>query len=136
MTASATPENYTTLTDATKPCLCDRQPAKLAKLAVDLHKHLIQMPVQLEEAAQMRNSLLSDLCREQRPTRFHQNRMVSWLMSTHARPRDTRPFAATVGAARTSLRQTNHFWRAIEVSEWTAHGPCATTVGGSPKELL
>ena len=80
---------------------------KLAKLAVDLHKHLIQMPVQLEEAAQMRNSLLSDLCREQRPTRFHQNRMVSWLMSTHARPRDIRPFAATVGAARTSLRQTN-----------------------------
>jgi hypothetical protein len=39
---------------------------EIAELAVDLHEHLIQMPTPLGEAAQMRNSLLSDLCREHR----------------------------------------------------------------------
>ena len=43
----------------------DRPPQE-AELTVDLHEHLIQMPTPLGEAAQMRNPLLSDLCREHR----------------------------------------------------------------------
>jgi hypothetical protein len=39
---------------------------EVAELAVDLHKDLIQMPPPLGKAAQMRNPLLSDLCREHR----------------------------------------------------------------------
>jgi len=41
-------------------------PPGIAELAVDLHKDLIQMPPQLGEVAQVRNPLLSDLCREHR----------------------------------------------------------------------
>jgi hypothetical protein len=56
-------------------------PPQVAELAVDLHEHLIQMPTPLGEAAQTRNTVLSDLCREHRAKRFHQNRIVSGLMS-------------------------------------------------------
>jgi hypothetical protein len=57
------------------------RPPEIAELAVDLHEHLIQVPTPLGEAAQMRNPVLSELCREQRAKPFHQNRIVSWLMS-------------------------------------------------------
>jgi hypothetical protein len=56
-------------------------PPEITELAIDFHKDLIQMPPPLGEAAQMRNPLLSDLCANIGPNRFHQNRTVSWLMS-------------------------------------------------------
>jgi len=40
--------------------------AGLVGLAVDLHEHLIQVPLPLDEAAHARNPLLSDLGREHR----------------------------------------------------------------------
>jgi hypothetical protein len=47
------------------PFVIDSAP-EIAELAVDLHKHLIQMPPPLRIAAPVRDSLLSDLGSEQR----------------------------------------------------------------------
>jgi hypothetical protein len=99
-------------------------PPEIAELAVDLHKHLIQMPPPLGEVAQMRNPLLSDLCRE------HQAEPVP--------PKSDGLMADVDPALRqeildVSQRQwvphghhydeTDYFWRAVEISEWAAHGP-------------
>jgi hypothetical protein len=54
---------------------------KVVELAVDLHKHLIQMPASLRIGAHVRDASLTDLGGEHRPNWFHQNRTVSWLMS-------------------------------------------------------
>src|SRR5580700_10218353 len=54
---------------------------KIAELAVDLHKHLIQMPAQLRIGSHLHDLPLSDLGGEYRPKPVPPNRMVSWLMS-------------------------------------------------------
>src|SRR5258708_28960886 len=54
---------------------------KVVELAVDLHKHLVQMPAPLRIAAHVRDASLTDLGGEHRANRFHQNRTVLWLMS-------------------------------------------------------
>ena len=57
---------------------------KIAELAVDLHKHLIQMPAPTEDRRAyvlFRTRLLRISAANIGPNRFHQNRMVSWLIS-------------------------------------------------------
>src|SRR5271167_3387313 len=54
---------------------------EIAELAVDLHKHLVQMPSPLRVAAHLRHPLLSDLSGEHRTKPVPPNRTVSWLMS-------------------------------------------------------
>jgi hypothetical protein len=40
--------------------------SEITELAVDLHKHLVQVPTPLRIATHVRDSLLPDLCREYR----------------------------------------------------------------------
>src|SRR3984957_17923650 len=99
-------------------------PPEIAELAIDLHKDLIQMPTPLGEAAQMRNPLLSDLCREHRakpvpPKSDGLMADVDPALGQEVLDVSQRQWVPHVH----HYDQTNHFWRAVEISEWAVHGP-------------
>ena len=54
---------------------------EIAELAIDLHEDFVQMPSPFDVAVNARKALLPDLAANIGPNRFHQKRMVSWLMS-------------------------------------------------------
>ena len=55
-------------------------PPQIMLLAVDLHKHLVEVPPPNGYRPAV-NALTSDFSGEHRPDRFHQKRTVSWQMS-------------------------------------------------------
>src|SRR5271170_3827769 len=100
----------------------DRSP-EIAELAVDLHKDLIQMPPPLGEAAQMRNPLLSDLCRE------HRAKSVPPKSDSLMADVDPALGQQILNVAQRQWvshvhhhDQTDHFRRAVEISERVVHG--------------
>jgi hypothetical protein len=80
-------------------------PPQVAELAVDLHEHLIQMPTPLGEAAQTRNPVLSDLCREHRanPVPPKSDSLMADIDPALGQ-QILNVAQATAGTARTSLR--------------------------------
>jgi hypothetical protein len=99
---------------APAPDICTRA----AELTVDLHEHLIQMPTPLGEAAQMRNPVLSDLCRE------HRAKPVPSKSDGLMADVDPEPGQEILDVSQRQWvphvhhhDQTNHFWRAVEIAE-------------------
>jgi len=99
-------------------------PPEIAGLAVDLHEHLIQVPSPLDEAAHARNPLLSDLGREHRtkpvpPKSDGLMADVDPALSQEILDISQRKRVPHVHHD----DQTNHFWRAVEITERVPHGP-------------
>src|SRR5208282_4334742 len=58
------------------------------------------------------------------PNRFHQNRTVSWLMFDPALGQRILDVAQRQRVPHVHhYDQTNHLWRAVEISKWAARGP-------------
>src|SRR5260370_41671634 len=96
---------------------------EIAELASDLHERLIQMPTPLRIAAHVRHPLLSDLGSEHRakpvppkPDRLMAN--VDPALSQEVLDVAQRQRVFHVH----HHDQTDHFWRAVEISERVAHG--------------
>jgi hypothetical protein len=81
--------------------------------------------------------LLSDLCREHQvePVPQKSNGLMADV-DPRARPRDPRRCAATVGTHVHHGDQTDHFWRAVEISEWAGPGPELPRSEAGPKNAL
>ena len=82
------------------------------------------MPTPLGEAAQMRNPLLSDLCREHRakpvpPKSDSLMADVDLAFGQEVLDVSQRQWVPHLH----HHDQTNHFWRAVEIAEWAAPGP-------------
>ena len=72
-------------------------PPKIAELAVDLHKHLIQMPTPLGKRRRCATRFFRISAANIGPNRFHQKRMVSWLMSIPRPARRSSTFRSDSG---------------------------------------
>src|SRR5271154_4688016 len=95
------------------------RPPEIAELAIDLHKDLIQMPPPLGEVAKMRNPLLSDLCREHRAKPVPPK--SDGLMADFDPALGQQILNVTQRQWVPHLHhydQTDHLWRAVEISEW------------------
>ena len=108
---------------------------KVAELAIDLHKHLIQMPAPLRIAAHLRDASLANLGGKDWAKPFHQNRTVSSLMSIPRWPANPRRCGARAGIDVHHHDQTDDLRRAVEISERIAHAP-RLTQPGQPENLL
>src|SRR5271166_5390155 len=96
---------------------------KIAELAVDLHKDLVQVPSPLRITAHVRYSFLSDLSSKHRakpvppkPDRLMANvdpALGQEILDVAQRQRVFHVHHHD---------QTDHFWRAVEISERVAHG--------------
>src|SRR5208337_702687 len=99
-------------------------PPEIAELAVDLHKDLIQMPTPLGEAAHVRYPPLSDLGGEHRAKPVPPK---SDSLMADVDPALGQQILDVAQRQRVSHvhhhDQTDHFWRAVEISERVAHGP-------------
>ena len=99
-------------------------PPEIAELAVDLHEDLIQMPTPLGEAAHVRYSPLSDLSGEHRAKPVPPK---SDSLMADVDPALGQQILDIAQRQRVSHvhhhDQTDHFWRAVEISERAAHGP-------------
>jgi hypothetical protein len=119
---------------------------KIAKLAVDLHERLIQMPTPLRVAAYVRYPPLSDLGSKHRtkPVPPKPDRLMADVDAALGQE------ILDVAQRQRVLHvhhhdQTDHFWRAVEIPERVAHGlklpqpntarKIALTVPGDPVSI-
>jgi hypothetical protein len=94
---------------------------KIAEFAVDLHKHLIQVPAPLRIGARA-TRLLRISAAKIGPNRFHQNRTVSWLISMPTLGQQTLDVAQRRRISHVHHHdQTDDLRRAIEIAERVAH---------------
>ena len=99
-------------------------PPQVAELAVDLHKHLIQMPTPLGEAAQTRNPVLSDLCREHRAKPVPPKSDGFMADVDPALGQEILDVAQRQRVSHVHHHdQTDDLWRAVEISERVADDP-------------
>jgi len=98
---------------------------EIAELAVDLHKHLVQMPSPLRIATHLRHPLLSDLSGEHRtkPVPPKPDRLMADVES-RARPADPRRCATTAGIITTSRMTSGELlkYRNGFLIAWSYHG--------------
>src|SRR5271166_1800751 len=100
------------------------RPPEIAELAVDLHKDLIQMPTPLGEAAHVRYPPLSDLGGEHRAKPVPPK--SDSLMADVDPPLGQQILDVAQRQRVPDVHhhdQTDHFWRAVEISKRVAHGP-------------
>src|SRR5271169_6111319 len=96
---------------------------EIAELAVDLHKHLIQMPPPLRIAAYVRYPLLSDLGGEHRAKPVPPKPDGLMADVDPALGQEILDVAQRQRVSHVHHHdQTDHFWRAVEISERVAHG--------------
>src|SRR5208337_4637856 len=98
-------------------------PPEIAELAVDLHKDLIQMPAPLGEPAHVRYPPLSDLGGEHRAKPVPPK--PDGLMADVDPPLGQEILDVPQRQRVPDVHhhdQTDHFWRAVEISERVAHG--------------
>ena len=100
---------------------------QIAELAVDLHEHLVQMPAPLRIAAHVRDASLPNLGGE------HWAKTVppeSDGLVADVDPTLGQQILDVAQRQRVSHvhhhHQTDHLWRAVEISEWIAHAPRLT----------
>src|SRR5271166_3612064 len=100
------------------------RPPEIAELAVDLHKDLVQMPTPLGEAAHVRYPPLSDLGGEHRAKPVPPK--SDSLMADVDPPLGQQILDVAQRQRVPDVHhhdQTDHFWRAVEISKRVAHGP-------------
>ena len=109
---------------------------KVAELAVDPHKDLIQMPAPLRIAAHVRDASLADLSGEHRakPVPPEPDRLMADVdpaFGQQVLDVSKRQWKSDVH----HHNQTDDLWRAVEISERIAHEP-RLTQPGLPDNLL
>jgi hypothetical protein len=107
---------------------------EIKELAIDLHKDLVQMPTPLRIAAHVRDASLSDLGSEYRPKPVPPK---PDCLVADLDPALGQKILDVAQRQRVSdvhhHDQTDDLWRAVEISEWVAHGPKSSTAARGPR---